>query len=89
MWLKCFGAYAGTKIQRDKRNVADDGESKGENKNRDERIYVYIQKIFLTNSANNSEPFLKWTREEFKQTDLRTRNLMTIHRVLDPRDDVD
>ena len=36
-----------------------------------------------------SGPFLKWTREELKQTDQRTRKLMTTHKVLYPRDDVD
>ena len=34
-------------------------------------------------------PFFKWTREELKQMDQRTRKLMTIHWVLRPRDDVD
>ena len=34
-------------------------------------------------------PFLKWTKEEFKQMDQRTRKLMTIHKALHPRDDVD
>ena len=33
--------------------------------------------------------FLKWTREEFRQMDQRTRKLMTIHKALHPRDDVD
>ena len=33
--------------------------------------------------------FLKWTREELKQMDQRTRKLMTIHKALHPRDDVD
>ena len=36
-----------------------------------------------------SGPFLKWTREELQQIDLRTRKLMTIHKALHPRDDVD
>ena len=34
-----------------------------------------------------SGPFLKWTRDE--QMDQRTRKLMTMHKVLHPRDDVD
>ena len=34
-------------------------------------------------------PLLKWTREELKQMDQRTRKLMTIHKALHPRDDVD
>ena len=36
-----------------------------------------------------SGPFLKWTREELKQMDQRTRKLMTVHKALHPGDDVD
>ena len=36
-----------------------------------------------------SGPFLKWTRHELKQMDQRTRKLMTMHKALHPRDDVD
>ncbi len=36
-----------------------------------------------------SEPFLKWTRDELKQMDQRTRKLMTMHKALHPRDDID
>ena len=36
-----------------------------------------------------SGPFLKWTREELKQMNQKTRKLMTMHKVLHPRDDVD
>ena len=36
-----------------------------------------------------SGPFLKWTREELKQMDQRTRKLMTMHKALHPRDGVD
>ena len=36
-----------------------------------------------------SGPFLKWTREELKQMDQITRNLMTMYKPLHPRDDVD
>ena len=36
-----------------------------------------------------SGPFLKWTRNELKQMDQRTRKLMTMHKALHPRDDVD
>ena len=36
-----------------------------------------------------SRPFLKWTRDEFKQMDQRTRKLMTMHKAFHPRDDVD
>ena len=35
-----------------------------------------------------SRPFLKWTRDELKQMDQRTRNLMTIYRVLHLTHDV-
>ena len=36
-----------------------------------------------------SGSFLKWTREELKQMDQRTRKLMTLHKVLHPRDHAD
>ena len=36
-----------------------------------------------------SEPFLKWAREDLKQMDQRTSKLMTMHKALHPRDDVD
>ena len=36
-----------------------------------------------------SGPFLKWTRDELKQMDQRTRKLMTMYKALHPRDDVD
>ena len=36
-----------------------------------------------------SGPFLKRTREELRQIDQRTRKLMTMHKALHPRDDVD
>ena len=31
---------------------------------------------------------MKWTREELKQMDQRTRKLMTMHKTSHPRDDV-
>ena len=34
-------------------------------------------------------PFLKWTRDELQQMGQRTRKLMTMHKALPPRDDVD
>ena len=34
-------------------------------------------------------PFLKWTRDELKRMDQRTRKLMTMHKALHPRADVD
>ena len=36
-----------------------------------------------------SGPFLKWTKDELKQMDQRTRKLMTMHKALHPRDDVE
>ena len=39
--------------------------------------------------VRNSGPFLKWTREKLKQMDQRTKKLMTMHKALHPRDDVD
>ena len=36
-----------------------------------------------------SGPLLRCTRDEFKQMDQRTRKLMTMHKVLQSRDDVD
>ena len=33
--------------------------------------------------------FLKWTRDELKQMDQRTRKQMTMHKALHPKDDVD
>ena len=36
-----------------------------------------------------SGPFPKWTRDELKHIDQRTRKLMTMHKALHPRDDVD
>ena len=36
-----------------------------------------------------SGPFLKWTRDELKQMDQRTRKLMTMHKALHPRDYID
>ena len=36
-----------------------------------------------------SGPFLKWTKDELKQIDQRTRKLMTMHKAPHPRDDID
>ena len=36
-----------------------------------------------------SGPFLKWTRDELKQMDQRTKKLMTLHTALHSRNDVD
>ena len=34
-----------------------------------------------------SGPFLRWTRDELKEIDQRTRKIMRIHKALHPRDD--
>ena len=36
-----------------------------------------------------SGPFLKWAKDEFKQMDQKTRKLMTMHKALHRRDNVD
>ena len=36
-----------------------------------------------------SGPFLKWSRDELRHMEQRTRKLMTMHKTLHPRDDVD
>ena len=36
-----------------------------------------------------SGPFLKWTRDELKQMGQIKRKVMTLHKALHPRDDVD
>ena len=36
-----------------------------------------------------SGPFLKWTRDELKQMNQKTRKLMTMYQALHPRNDVD
>ena len=45
--------------------------------------------LWAVHHIRYSEPFLKWTRKELKQMDQRTRKLMTMHKALHPRDDVD
>ena len=39
--------------------------------------------------VNNLGPFLKWTSDELKHMDQRTRKIMTMHKALHPRDEVD
>ena len=39
--------------------------------------------------ARYSGPFLKWTRDELRQMDQKTRKLMTMHKALHPRGNVD
>ena len=45
--------------------------------------------IWAVSLVRYSGPFLKWTKDELKQMDQRTRKLMTMHKILHPRDDVD
>ena len=49
----------------------------------------YFQWAWTVPLVRYSEPFLKWTRDELKQMDQRTRKLMTMHEALHTRDDVD
>ena len=48
----------------------------------------YIAETWAVLLVRYSGPFLKWTREEPKQMNQRTRKLMTMHEILHPRDDV-
>ena len=48
---------------------------------------LFIKKIIAL--YRYSGLFLKWTRKELQQMDQRTRRLMTMHKVLHPRDDTD
>ena len=45
--------------------------------------------IWVVPQVRYSGPFLKWTRDELKQMDQSTRKIMTMHKALHPRDDVD
>ena len=45
--------------------------------------------MIIVQLVRYSVPFLKLTRDEFKQMDQRTRKLMTVRKALHPRDDVD
>ena len=56
------------------------------------KIKLYSKNLIHTCAVSlvrYSGPFLKWTREKLKQMDQRTRKLMTMHKALHPRDDVD
>ena len=44
---------------------------------------------FMYMATQHSEPLLKWTREDLKQMDQRTRKLMTRQKALISRDGVD
>ena len=45
--------------------------------------------IWAVSIVRYSGPFLKWTRDELMQMDQKTTKLMTMHKTLHPRDDVD
>ena len=56
------------------------------------RVKIIIIKGLNTRAVSlvrYSGSFLKWTREELRQMDHRTRKLMTIHKALHPRDEMD
>ena len=53
------------------------------------RNLIKVINIWAVPLVRYSGHFLKWTREELKQRDQRTRKLMTMHKTLHPRDDVD
>ena len=53
------------------------------------RILIKGINTWAVSFIRYSGPYMKWTREELKQTDQRTRKLMTTHKALHPRDDVD
>ena len=59
-------------------------ETKLSSRNLIKRINTWA--VFL---VRYSGPFLKWTRDKLKQMNQRTRKLMTTHKALHPRDDVD
>ena len=45
--------------------------------------------IWPVSLVRYSGPFLKWTRDELRQMDKKTRKLMTMYKALHPRDDMD
>ena len=53
------------------------------------RIFIKGINTWAVSLVRYSGPFIKSTRDELKQMDQRTRKLMTIHKALYPRDDVD
>ena len=53
------------------------------------RNFIKGINIWAVTFVRYLEPFLKWTREELKHMDQRTRRLMTMHKALHPGDAVD
>ena len=59
-------------------------ETKLHNKNLIKRINTWAARL-----VRYSWPFLKRTREDFEQMDQRTRKLITMHKALHPRNNVE
>ena len=53
------------------------------------RNLIKVINTWVVPLVRYSGPFLKWTRDELKQMDQRKRKLMTKHKALHHRDDVD
>ena len=61
----------------------------GERENYSKPNYIKGENTWVVPLVRYSGPFLKLTREELQQMDQRTRKLMTMHKALHPREDVD
>ena len=59
------------------------------NNNNNNRNVIKGINTWAVHLVRYSGRFLKWTRDELKQMDQRTRKLMTMHKALHRRDDVD
>ena len=71
-------------MKSDKRHLTDGMELPNQDKIRtlrEKETYKYLGIL-------EADTFLKWTREELKQMDQRTRKLMIMHKALHHRDDV-
>ena len=53
------------------------------------RNFIKGRNTWVVPLVRYSGSFLKWTRDELKQMDQRTRKRMTMHKALHPRDDID
>ena len=53
------------------------------------RNFIKGINTWVVSLVRYSGPFLKWTREELKQIDQRTRKLMTMRKALQTRDNFD
>ena len=70
-----------------KKNIPEN-ETASRDKTSNQKPYQ-IEKYLGCLLVRYSGRFLKWTRENLKQMDQRTRKLMTMHKALYPRDKVD